>query len=60
MAQCDQFRQYADEAMRGAHRSQNPKEKEALFALARTWIEAAAQSDTVFGVNRSPPEHRAS
>jgi hypothetical protein len=58
MSQIDQFRQYADEALRGANRSKNLEEKEALYALARTWLEASVQSDTVFGVKSSPPVAR--
>jgi hypothetical protein len=31
----------------------------ALIELACTWTQAAVQSEHIFGVNDSPPEHRA-
>jgi hypothetical protein len=59
MSKSNQFREYAEEAMRWAHQSKTQEEKETLIELARTWTEAAVQSDRVFLVGSSPPEHRA-
>jgi hypothetical protein len=43
MSMADEFRQYAEEALRGAERSETAEEKQALIGLARTWTEAAVQ-----------------
>ena len=43
MSMADEFRQYAEEALRGAERSKTAEEKQALIGLARTWTEAAVQ-----------------
>ena len=43
MSMADEFRQYAEEALRGAERSETSEEKQALIGLARTWTEAAVQ-----------------
>jgi hypothetical protein len=59
MSKADQFREYAEEAMRWAHQSKTEKERQALIELACTWTQAAVQSEHIFGVNDSPPEHRA-
>ena len=59
MSKADQFREYAEEAMRGARQSKTEKERQALIELACTWTQAAVQSEHIFGVNHSPPEHRA-
>jgi hypothetical protein len=59
MSKSNQFRQYAEEAMRSADRSKIQKEKESFLALARTWTEPAVQSERIFVVSGSPPEHRA-
>jgi hypothetical protein len=59
MTKADPFRQYAEEAMRSADRSKIQKEKESFIELARTWTEAAVQSERIFVVSGSPPEHRA-
>jgi hypothetical protein len=40
MSKADQFRQYAEEAMRWAYQSKTPKGKADLIALARIWTEA--------------------
>jgi hypothetical protein len=58
MSEADQFRQYAQEAMRWARQAKTEKEKRALLELARTWLQAALESDSTV-VNVSPPEHRA-
>ena len=57
--QADEFRQYAEEALRWAHQSKTEKEKEALTDLARTWMQATLESDSTFVVNGSPLEARA-
>ena len=41
MSQADDFRQYAEEAMRDARQSKSEIEKEALIDLAHTWAQAA-------------------
>ena len=43
MSMADEFWQYAEEALRGAERSETSEEKQALIGLARTWTEAAVQ-----------------
>jgi hypothetical protein len=43
MSMADEFRRYAEEALRGAERSETAEEKQALIGLARTWAEAAVQ-----------------
>jgi anaerobic glycerol-3-phosphate dehydrogenase len=58
MSKSDQFRRYAEEAMRSADRSKIQEEKESFIELARTWTEAAVQSERIFVVSGSPPEHR--
>jgi hypothetical protein len=59
MSEADQFRQYAQEAMRWARQAKTEKEKRALLELVRTWSQAALESDSTVMVNVSPPEHRA-
>ena len=55
----DEFRQYAEEAMRWAFQAKTEKEKRNLLELARTWSQAALASDSTVVVNDSPPERRA-
>ena len=50
MSKADQFREYAEEAMRGARQSKTEKERQALIELACTWTQAAVQSEHIFGV----------
>jgi hypothetical protein len=45
--------------VRWARKSKTEREKQALMDLACTWTQAAVQSEHIFGVNDSPPEHRA-
>ena len=60
MSKTNHFRQYAEEAMRWAVRSKTETEKHAFMELARTWTQAALQSESTVVVNDSaPPEHRA-
>ena len=54
MSKADQFRQYAQEAMRWARQSKTENEKQVLTELARTWMQAAMHSER-FSVNDSPP-----
>jgi hypothetical protein len=41
MSQADEFRQYAEDAMRDAQQSKSENDKEALIDLAHTWAQAA-------------------
>jgi hypothetical protein len=52
----EKFWQYANEAMRRAVQSKSEDEQRALLELARTWTQAAAESDRPVD---SPPEHGA-
>jgi hypothetical protein len=56
MSKTDSFREYAEEALRGAYESKTEGNRQALFDLARTWTEAAVQSERIFAVSRL--EHR--
>jgi hypothetical protein len=49
MLKADQFRQYAEEAMRWARQSKTEKEEQALMELAHTWTQAAFQSESSDG-----------
>ncbi len=60
MSKADQFRQYAEEAMRWACQSKTQKERQAYIELARTWTKAALHSEHIFGVNDSPLEAQGS
>jgi hypothetical protein len=42
MSKANEFRQYAEEALRGAAEANSDQEKQALIKLARTWSQAAA------------------
>jgi hypothetical protein len=59
MSKAEEFRQYAEEAMRWAYQSKTEKDKQALVNLARTWTQAAMQSERILVFNSSPPEARA-
>jgi hypothetical protein len=58
MSKADQFRQYAEEALRWARQSKTEKEKQAYTNLALTWTQAAVQSEHIFGVNDSAPSRQ--
>jgi hypothetical protein len=45
--------------MRWARQCTTETEKLALIELARTWTQAAQQSESIFAVKASPPEARA-
>jgi hypothetical protein len=59
MSESDQFRRYADEALRWAAKATTEKERRSLMQLARTWAEAAAMSQNpmLVGVNHSSTDH---
>jgi hypothetical protein len=59
MSESDQFRRYADEALRWAAKATTEKERRSLMQLARTWAEAAAMSQNpmLVGVNHSSTGH---
>jgi hypothetical protein len=59
MTKADEFRRYAEEAMRWARHSTIPKEKQNLLNLARTWTQAAERSEHPVVVKALPSEHRA-
>jgi ribosomal protein L17 len=59
MSKAEEFRQYAEEAVRWARKSETEQEKQALMDLARTWTQAAVHSERIFGGNAGPPEARA-
>ena len=59
MSKADQFRRYAEEAMDWGRRAKTEKEKQAYIDLARTWTQAAMQSERILVFNSSPPEARA-
>jgi hypothetical protein len=59
MTKGDEFRRYAEEAMRWARHSTIPNEKVNLLNLARTWTQAAERSEHPVVVKSLPPEHRA-
>ena len=55
MTTADQFRLYAEEAMRWARRSNNDRDHQALVELACTWTRAAAQSEGTMVIKDNPP-----
>ncbi len=55
MSKTDQFREYAEEALRGAYESKTEGSRQALIELARTWTEAAVQSERIHAVGPSEP-----
>jgi hypothetical protein len=59
MSKADQFRQYAEEAMRWARQSRTENEKQALIDLARAWTQAASHREGTAVVDHSTPEHTA-
>jgi hypothetical protein len=58
MSKADQFQQYAEEAMRWAGRAKTENEKQAYIDLARTWAQAAVQSEHIFGVADGPARNQ--
>jgi hypothetical protein len=49
MTEANQFRQYAEEAMRGSSKATSENEKLILADLAYTWAQTALASERVFG-----------
>jgi hypothetical protein len=45
VTEANEFRQYAAEALRWALKSTAEKERQSLFELARTWMDAARASE---------------
>jgi len=56
MSEANQFRQYAEEALRWVSQSTTEEEKRTLTALACIWAQAALQSERIFGGNDSLPK----
>jgi len=54
MSKADEFRRYAEEALRWAEQSKTEKEQFALIELARTYSKTAASLDAV--ANMAPPK----
>jgi hypothetical protein len=54
MTKADEFRQYAQEALRGASETESDKNKEELIKLARRWMQAASKAEQAFS---SPINH---
>jgi hypothetical protein len=54
MSECDQFRQYAEEALLWAAQSKTEEEKQLLLELVRTWTEAAVASAAVDNYRTGP------
>jgi hypothetical protein len=48
MLEAVEFRQYAEEAMGWAREATTEQEKRTLIELARTWSQAAAESERAF------------
>ena len=46
VSKADEFRRYAEEALRWAEQSKTEKEQIALIELARTWTQAAVQIES--------------
>jgi hypothetical protein len=51
MSEADQFWEYAQEALLWARQVKTEKEKRNLLELARTWSQAALQSESNVGAN---------
>jgi hypothetical protein len=59
MSEADEYRQYAEEAVRWVSDCKDPKEKLVLISLAHTWLGAAGRSDSPVVGKKPAPEHRA-
>jgi hypothetical protein len=53
MSKADDFRQYAEEALRSAAKS-SEEQKQALIDLARTWTQAALKAEASTSSNNPP------
>jgi hypothetical protein len=60
MSEADEFRQYAEEALRWAQKSTTENEKKALIELSRTWTQAAVQIESTLVPSDKPqaPRHQ--
>jgi hypothetical protein len=58
MSERDEFRQYAEEAMRWARRSKTERDRAILLDLARTWTHAASFARELWSTNHGPPQER--
>lgn len=56
MTEADEFRHYAEEAMRWVAKSTTENEKKALLGLAHTWAQAAQEADVIMVPTSTPPE----
>ncbi len=54
MSTCDEFRQYAEEAMRWARRSKTESDKAILLDLALTWAQAASYRERAVVASHRP------
>jgi hypothetical protein len=54
MTKADEFRQYAEEALRGASETESDKHKEQLIKLARLWTQAASKAEQASSSPISP------
>ena len=57
MSESDQFRQYAEEAMRWVTQSKTEEEKQLLIELLCTWTAAAVAAEAIAIPIAKPPEH---
>ena len=57
MSESDQFRQYAEEAMRWVAQSKTEEEKQLLIELLCTWTAAAVAAEAIASPVAKPPEH---
>jgi hypothetical protein len=58
MSEADEFRQYAEEALRWAQKSTTENEKKALIDLSRTWMQAAVQIESTLFPSDKPQAPR--
>jgi hypothetical protein len=59
MSKADEFRRYAEEAMRGARGSNTDAKRICFLDMARAWTQAADRSDGPVIIKELPPELRA-
>jgi hypothetical protein len=53
MTKADEYRQYAEEALRGASETESDKNKEQLIKLARLWSQAASRAEQASSIEQS-------
>ena len=54
MSKADDFRQYAEEALRSVTEAKSESQKQALIDLALTWTQAALKADASVSINNPP------